>query len=209
MISNQRVTTAYHRLLEHFGDSAERAATDKDMPLDQPSEAVLMHRAVADAFANPEAPTTYLRAALELAALDQYLAESRERNVVTELRRRDVSWSDIAYHRGLRSAQAAQQRYERQRRVEDPEVVVYAFRDADVADAPWYGAPDALRPEEFQVGYLDFNPREQRPFSGKRLELRLGPAAAELMPPYLRAYPIVNGRAYPMTKAVQIELFGA
>jgi hypothetical protein len=71
--------------------------------------------------------------------------------VVSLLRARGVAWREIAYHRDLRSAQAAQQRYERLTQNEAPEVVIYAFREAGRADASWHGDPDALPDGQGQV----------------------------------------------------------
>jgi hypothetical protein len=164
-----------------------------------------MNRAIDDA-KNPSAGTSDLRAALELAGLDQRNAETREIDVVARLRERGVSWKDIAHHRGLQSAQAAKQRYERLGR--QPEVVIYAFRAADEDGAPWHGAPDALPAGRYETGTIDFNPAVQRPYSGRTLELRYGPVELPVMEPYLRAYALVNGRRVPATGAVQIELFG-
>ena len=167
-----------------------------------------MGRAVREAVEDPAVGTANLRAALELAAQDQSHAEGRERNVVSLLRARGVAWREIAYHRGLRSAQAAQQRYERLTQNEAPEVVIYAFREAGRADAPWHGDPDALPDGRFRTGSIDFNPAMPRPFSGCTLELRYGPVAADIMPAYLRAYALVNGRRIAPTAAIQNELFG-
>ena len=47
-----------------------------------------------------------------------------------------------------------------------------------------------------------------RPLSGRKLELRYGSVDAEVMPSYLRAYALVNGRRIAPTAAVQLELFG-
>jgi hypothetical protein len=117
-----------------------------------------------------------------------------------------VSWREIAHHRGLQSAQAAKQRYERLAR--QPGVRIYAFRAADGKGAPWHGDPDALSAGQFETGQIDFNPAAQRPYSGRTLELRYGPADIPVMEPYLRAYALVNGRRIAVTEAVQIELFG-
>lgn len=206
MLTHERIVNAYRRLLESFGGQGETAVPDGDAALGQPTEAELMNRAIEDASRNPSVGTTDLRAALELAALDQRLAETREMNIVTLLRAREVSWREIAHHRGLQSAQAAKQRYDRLAR--QPEVVVYAFRAAGKADGPWHGDPDALPDGGYETGTLDFNPPSPRPFSGLTLEVRYGTVAAEIMPPYLRAYAKVNGRQVAVTSAVQLELFG-
>lgn len=205
MITQQRITTAYHRLLDRFGTPGEKDALNQDALLNLPAEADLMNRAIDDA-KNPSAGTTDLRAALELAGLDQRNAETREINVVARLRERGVSWKEIAHHRGLQSAQAAKQRYERLAR--QPETVIYAFRAADESSAPWHGAPDALPADQYETGTIDFNPAAQRPYSGRTLELRYGPADLPVMQPHLRAYALVNGRRVAATAAVQTELFG-
>jgi hypothetical protein len=207
MPTNEMITRAYHRLLEHLGRDNEKAMLDcGEPPLGLPSEAELMRRAEEEAH-DPAVGTTYLRAALELAGLDQRLAETREINIVARLRERGVPWREIAQHRGLQSAQAAQQRYERLTRL--PDVMIYAFRAADEKDAPWHGDPDALPAGQFETGMIDFNPAAPRPFSGRTLELRYGPVEAEAMASHLRTYALVNGRRIAPTAAVQIELFGA
>lgn len=152
------------------------------------------------------AGTAELRAALELAGLDQRHAETWEINVVARLRERGVSWREIAHHRGLHSAQAAQQRYDKLTR--PPEVVIYAFRVADDPGAPWHGEPEALPPGRYETGRIDFNPAAERPLSGRTLELRYGPVGIPPMEPHLRAYAQVNGRRIAPTGAVQVELFG-
>jgi hypothetical protein len=206
VLTHERIVNAYHRLLESFGAPGEKDGPDGDLPLGRPTEAELMNRAIEDANRNPLVGTTELRAALELAGLDQRLAETREMNIVTLLRARHVSWREIAHHRGLQSSQAAKQRYDRLAR--QPEVVVYAFRAAEKAGAPWHGDPDALPDGQYETGTIDFNPPSPRPFSGLTLEVRYGAVAAEIMPPYLRAYARVNGRQVAVTSAVQQELFG-
>lgn len=89
--------------------------------------------------------------------------------MIAHLRERGVPWREIAHHRGLQSAQAAQQRYERLTR--PPEAVIYAFRAADEPGAPWHGTPDALTAGQYQTGTIDFNPAAPRPYSGRMLEL--------------------------------------
>jgi hypothetical protein len=205
MITQQRITAAYHRLLERFGTPSEKSAVNRRATLELPTEADLMSRAIDDA-RNPSAGTTDLRAALELAGLDQRNAETREINVVARLRERGVSWREVAHHRGLQSAQAAKQRYERLAR--QPEIVIYAFRPADEENAPWHGAQDALPDGLYETGTIDFNPAAQRPYSGRTLELRYGPADLPVMEPHLRAYAHVNGRRVAATAGIQIELFG-
>lgn len=205
MITEQRITAAYHRLLDRFGSPDEKNALSRNAPLERPTEADLMNRALDDA-SSSSAGTTDLRAALELAGLDQRNAETREINVIARLRERGVSWREIAHHRGLQSAQAAQQRYERLAR--QPDAVIYAFRAADEGGAPWHGAPDALPAGQYETGTIDFNPASQRPYSGRTLELRYGPVDFPVMEPHMRAYALVNGRRVAATADVQIELFG-
>jgi hypothetical protein len=205
VITQQRITAAYQRLIDRFGTAGEKSAQNRRAPLERPTEAALINRAVDDA-KNPSAGTTDLRAALELAGLDQRNAETREINVIARLRERGVSWREIAHHRGLQTAQAAQQRYERLTR--PPEAVIYAFRAADEPGAPWHGAPDALPAGQYLTGTIDFNPAAPRPYSGRTLELRYGPVGIPVMEPHLRAYALVNGRRVATSAAVQIALFG-
>jgi hypothetical protein len=98
-----------------------------------PPEGVLMDRAVDKAGREPSADISDLLAALELAGRDQENAVSREARVVGHLRRQGVSWQTIAGHRGLRSAQAAQQRYQRQHGTSPIDL---CLRPADQDDAP-------------------------------------------------------------------------
>jgi hypothetical protein len=205
VITQQRITAAYQRLLDRFGTSNEKNAAERGAPLERPTEADLINRAVDEA-KNPAVGATELRAALELVGLDQRNAETREINVVNRLRERGVSWREIAHHRGLQSPQAAKQRYERLAR--QPDFVIYAFRAADESGAPWHGAPHELPSGHYESGIIDFNPAEQRPYSGRRLELRYGPVDLPVMEPHMRAYALVNGRRLAATEAVQIELFG-
>jgi hypothetical protein len=166
VITGQRVATAYEQSLQSFGKPREKSAQDRGVPLDRPSEADLMNRAIDHAGRNPSAGTTDLRAAPELAGADQRNAETREINVVAQLRPRNVSWREIAHHRGLQSAQAAKQRYERLAR--HPEVRIYAFRAADGKSAPRHGDPDALPAGQFETGQIDFNlPRCARTAAGR------------------------------------------
>jgi hypothetical protein len=208
MITREMITSAYHRLLNDLGTEKERRAISRNEPDDLPSEAELMSRATSQAALDSSIGTNHLRAALELAGRDQEYAETREINLVALLRDRGVSWREIAYHRGLRSAQAAQQRYDRLRLSRAPETLIYAFRDVGTKDAPWHGDPDALPAGRFETGLLDFNPSMPRPFSGRTLEMRYGPVEAEVMPSYLRAYALVAGRRFATTAAVQVDLFG-
>jgi hypothetical protein len=208
MITKEMVTAAYHRLLNDLGTEKERTAISRNEPRDLPSEAELMSRAASRAALDSSTGTNHLRAALELAGRDQEHAESREINLVALLRDRGVSWREIAYHRGLRSAQAAQQRHDRLQLSRAPETLIYAFRDAGTKDTPWHGDPDALPVGRFDTGMLDFNPSMPRPFSGRTLEVRYGTVDAEVMPSYLRAYALVSGRRLATTADVQVELFG-
>lgn len=206
MLRNELVTRAYYRLLERFGSDRERTAVSRNQPHEMPPESELISRAVREAALDPSAGTAHLRAALELTGRDQEQAEGREINVVNLLREQGVTWREIAFHRGLESAQAAQQRFQRQ--TKPPEVMIYAFRDKGESDAAWHGDADALPDSEFQSGLLDFNPAFPRPLSGRTLEVRYGPVDAEPMPAYLRAYALVNGRRIAPTAAVHKELFG-
>jgi hypothetical protein len=205
MISSQTVTAAYHRLLERLGTEDEKTAIERNDPLALPSEATLMDRAVDAAAKDPSSDIGDLLAALQLAGRDQENAVSREARVVGFLRARGVPWQTIAGHRGLRSAQAAQQRYQRQ--TERPDLI-YAFRPAEEDDAPWHGEPDLLPAGQYEAGFIDFQPATPRPLSGRKLELRYGPADTEVMPAYLRTYALLNGRRIAATAAVQLELFG-
>jgi hypothetical protein len=185
-----------------------------------------MRRAVHHAQLDPTRDVSDLLAALQLAGQDQSLAEGREANVVTLLRVKGVSWRAIAQYRGLESAQAARQRYERltQRSPHEPvldgrympatmvvvDELIYAFRIADEAEAAWFGDPDLLPEGHYETGRLSFVPDVPRPpFSGRTLELRYGQVQAEVMPGYLRAFPMVGSRRIAMTAATQVALFGA
>src|SRR5271163_3184913 len=106
-MQQHRIIGAYDRLLGMFGTEAEQGSRTPGAP--RPSEADLMNRAIDDAATRQDASTNFLRAALELAGLDQRNAETREVNLIAALRARGVSWKDIAHHRGLQSAQAVQQ----------------------------------------------------------------------------------------------------
>ena len=141
MITQQRIEAAYHRLLDRFGTLGEKSALAQNALQGLPAEADLMNRAIGDA-RDPSVGTTHLRAALELAGIDQRNAETREFNVVARLRDRGVPWKEIAQHRGLQSAQAAKQRYERLAR--QPEAVVYAFRVADESGG-WFTLCNSIR----------------------------------------------------------------
>jgi hypothetical protein len=205
MNSNPKVAAAYHRLLERLGTDQERTALDRHKPLDRPTEADLMCRAIDNA-ADPAVDDTDLRAALQLADLDQRNAVTREINIVARLRERRVSWADIAALRGLRSAQAAQQRHDRLTVSHTREVVIFAFRVA--GDEQWHGHPNALPDGNYETGTIDFNPSTPRPLSGLTLQLRYGPAAVEIMESHLRAYAMVNERRIATSALVQRELFG-
>lgn len=205
VIDNSKVTEAYWRLLARFGTDNEKTALERNDPLALPPEGVLMDRVVDAVARDRSADVSDLLTALQLAGRDQDNAVSREARLVGHLRARGVPWRTIAGHRGLRSAQAAQQRYQRQTGQPD---LIYAFRAAGEDGAPWHGEPDLLPHGEYETGYLDFQPAAPRPMSGKQLELRYGPVDAEVMPAYLRTYALVNGRRIAPTAAVQIELFG-
>lgn len=202
MITNESVTRAYSRLLDRFGTREQK--TD---PARRPSETALITSAINEATNSPDGDTTGLRAALELTAKDQQHAQDREANVVALLRQRGVPWHEIAFHRGLGSAQAAEQRY---RRIGmPPQTMIYAFRAAGDPDEAWHGDPDALPAGQFDTGYIDFAPGIPRPYSGHRLEIRYGPVDLDVEPGYLRAYTRVNGRQVATAREVQHELFGA
>lgn len=217
------ITEAYHRLLARHGEDREKSAIRDDRPSDLPTEAVLISRAVEHDMENPQAEPAELLAALVLTAQDQANAESREVNVVSRLRAKGLPWRVIAQYRGLESAQAARQRYERITRrspysyragvpeamlVED--TLIYAFRVAGEPAAPWFGDPELLPDGAYHSELFSFLPAEPHPpFSGRTLELRYGPVRAEVMPGYLRAIPQVGNRRIAMTAAVQEALFGA
>jgi hypothetical protein len=131
---------------------------------------------------------------------------SRELNVMELLRQRGVSWREIAWHRGLDSAQRAQQRFQRLSR--RPAILIYAFRIADEPDVPWHGNVDALAPDEYETGLIDFNPARPGPYSGKTLEVRYGDVGDDGMEPYLRGFAMVNNRRIGTRADVQQELFG-
>jgi hypothetical protein len=149
-------------------------------------------------------------------------AESREVNVVSRLRSKDVSWRVIAQYRGLESAQAVRQRYERLARrspiahqagtpdtmiVED--TLVCAFRIAGEENATWYGEPGLVPAEPYETLAFSFVPDlPQPPFSGRTLEFRIGRVRAEVLPGHLRAYPLVSNRRIGMTAVTQQALFG-
>jgi len=225
MISREDITTAYHRLLDDLGRGHELTAIERDHPSELPTEGELMRRAVERSLKDPASDVTDLLAALQLAGQDQSLAEGREANVITRLRAKGVSWRSIAQYRGLESAQAARQRYERltQRSPYEPVVagrympatmtvtaeLIFAFRIADEAGAMWFGDPDLLDGQH-NAGRFSFVPDVPRPpFSGRTIEVRYGLVEAEVLPGYLRAYPMVGHRRIAMTAAAQIALFGA
>jgi hypothetical protein len=160
----------------------------------------------ATAGADPPGGTADLRAALELIAADQQAADFREVNVMELLRRRGVSWREIASHRGLGSAQRAQQRFQHLTR--QPGALIYAFRVMDEPGAPWQGDPDALPPDGFETGLIDFSPAQPSPYSGRTLEVRYGDVGDDGQAPYLRAFAVVNNRRVGTRVDVQHELFG-
>jgi len=231
VLTREMITSAYHRLLDDLGTSREKSAIERHEPFQLPSEATLMNRAIEQAAKDPAVGASHLRAALELAAQDQSLAEGREVNVITLLRNMGVSWREIAYHRGLESGQAARQRFERLTNRSAPPVsitdgnwqpgaygpttmrlmdlMVYAFRIADEKNADWYGDPELLPAGAYSVSRIDFAPGTPRPpFSGRSLEFRYGVVEADVLPGYLRAYPLIDGRRIAMTADAQLALFG-
>jgi len=223
MLTKEMITQAYHRLLGQLGDEHEKRATERNRPDQLPTEADLISRAVNDDIDHPAADPADLLAALQLTAQDQSNAESREVNVVSRLRSKDVSWRVIAQYRGLESPQAARQRYERLARrspaahqagtpdtmiVED--TLVYAFRIAGEEDATWHGEPELMPAEPYETVPFSFVPDLPRPpFSGRTLEFRVGRVRAEVLPGHLRAYPLVGNRRIGMTAATQQALLGA
>ena len=201
-MTSEMIATAQQRLVGRFGTLAERRT-----PLQPPQPADLIQRVVAAAASGePVADITDLTAALELVAADQWAAESRELNLITLLRKRGVSWRSIAWHRGFDSAQAAQQRCQRLART--PDTLIYAFRVAGEEGEQWHGQAGALPSGEYETGLIEFNPARPGPFTGRALEVRYGPVDDEFMPPYLRAYALVNNRRVAATAAVQQILFG-
>lgn len=223
MLTKDLITQAYQRLLGQLGDEDERSAIERGRPDRLPTEAELIRRAVRDDGDHPAADPADLLAALQLTAQDQSNAEGREVNVVSRLRSKDVSWRVIAQYRGLESAQAARQRYERLARrsptahqagtpgtmvVED--TLVYAFRIAGEAEATWYGEPELVTAGPHETVSFSFVPDLPRPpFSGRTLDFRVGRVRAEVLPGHLRAYPLVGNRRVGMTAATQQALFGA
>jgi hypothetical protein len=192
---------AQRRLIDRYGTPKERQEPHRVVLAD------LINRVVgATVTADSPDGTADLRAALELVAADQHAADSRELNVMELLRRRGVSWREIALHRGLDSPQRAQQRFQRLSR--PPAVLIYAFRVADEKDAPWHGEADALAPGEYQTGLIDFNPARPGPYSGRTLEVRFGDVGDDGMEPYLRGFAMVNNRRVGTRADVQQELFG-
>src|SRR5258708_33302078 len=192
---------AQRRLIDRYGTLEDEQNPHKVVL------AELINKVVgANATADRPGGTADLRAALELVAADQHAADSRELNVMELLRRRGVSWRQIAWHRGVDSAQRAQQRFQRLSR--QPAVLIYAFRVADETDAPWHGEVDALAPGEYETGLIDFNPARPGPYSGRTLEVRYGDVGDDGMEPYLRAFAMVNNRRIGTRANVQHELFG-
>jgi hypothetical protein len=148
-----------------------------------------------------------LRAALSLVAPDQQAADSREVNVIELLRRRGVSWREIAWRRGLGSAQRAQQRFQQLTR--RPTILIYAFRVVGEEGTPWHGEVDALATDGYETGQINFMPTRTGPYSGRTLEVRYGDIGDDGMEPYLRAYAMVNNQRIGLRADVQQELFGA
>src|SRR5258708_35815510 len=69
VITKQRVTAAYERLIDRVGTQAEKTALDRRAPLERPAEADLVNRAINNA-RDPAGGTTEQRAAPQLARLD-------------------------------------------------------------------------------------------------------------------------------------------
>ena len=146
-----------------------------------------------------------LRAALLLVAPDQQAADSREVNVTELLRRRGVSWREIAWRRGLGSAQRAQQRFQHLTR--GPGALIYAFRVAGEGVGTWRGEFNMLPEGSYETGVINFMPERTGPYSGRTLEVRYGDVGDDGMEPYLRAYAMVNFRRIGLRADVQHELF--
>lgn len=85
--------------------------------------------------------------------------------------------------------------------------LIYAFRVADVPDAPWYGNTDSLAEGEYEAGYIDFKPAVHNRFAGHRLELRYGPVPDDGLNPVMHAYTTVNRRRVRMLGVLQELLF--
>jgi hypothetical protein len=201
MNRSELINAAQRRLAARFGVSGSRRHADGP----QPSE--LIQRVIAAASAGqPAADDTDIRSALALVAADRWATESREVNLITLARQRQLPWREIAQHLGLGSEQAAQQRYHRLSR--SPEALIFAFRVAGEKNAPWHGRPDALPAGEYQTGTIYFQPAQPGPFSAQTLELRYGPVELDCEPSHLRAYAQVGGRRIAPTTEVQRELFG-
>jgi hypothetical protein len=225
VLDRRAITEAYHRLLELRGEPAEKSAIARDMPRELPSEADLIMRTVQEDIKNPATDPAELLAALQLTAQDQSLAEGRELNVVSRLRAKGVAWRVIAQYRGLESAQAAKQRYDRIQRRSAPttdqdryglatmsvtDVMVYAFRIAGDDGAAWHGEPDLLPAGQYIESAFPFMPDTLHPpFSGRTLIVRYGLVSSEVLPGYLRACPLIDNRRIPMTAATQEVLFDA
>jgi hypothetical protein len=195
---------AQRRLAARFGTAT--ATGNRGRP-HEPQPAELIQRVIAAAASGqPAADNTDIRSALALVAADRWATESREANLITLARQRQLPWREIAQHLGLGSEQAAQQRYQRLSR--SPEVLIYAFRVAGEQDAPWHGHPNALPAGEYQTGTIYFQPAQPGPFSGQTLELRYDPVDLDCEPGHLRAYAQVGARRIAPTTEVQQELFG-
>lgn len=201
MLRSELIDVAQRRLAARFGASGSRGRAQAP----QPGE--LIQRVIAAAASGrPAADDADILSALALVATDRWATESREVNLITLARQRQLTWREIAQHLGLGSEQAAQQRYDRLSR--SPEVLIYAFRVAGQKNAPWHGRPDALPAGEYQVGTIYLQPAQPGPFTGQTLELRYGPVALDCEPSHLRAYAQVGGRRIAPTAEVQRELFG-
>lgn len=197
----EMIHEALQRLIDRHGTDETRQNPHHAVLADLINSAV--GTAVAD---NSPATLEDLRAALLLVAPDQQAADSREVNVIELLRRRGVSWREIAWRRGLGSAQRAQQRFQQLTR--RPTALIYAFRVVGQDNALWHGDFDALAPDEYETGLINFMPARTGPYSGRTLEVRYGDIGDDGMEPYLRGHAMVNNRRIGLRADVQQELFG-
>ena len=198
----EMINEALQRLIDHHGTEDNRRV---------PHEAVIAELINSTVRATVEDDSADaledLRAAMLLVAPDQQAADSREVNVTELLRRRGISWREIAWRRGLGSAQRAQQRFQHLTR--GPTVLIYAFRIAGKDAEPWHGDPGALAEGSYQTGMINFMPEQTGPYSGRTLDVRYGDIGDDGMEPYLRAYAMVNYRRIGLRAEIQYELFGA
>lgn len=198
----EMINQALQRLIDRHGTEQDRQ---------NPQRAVLAEliTSTLSATVEDDSPDALedLRAALLLVAPDQQAADSREVNVTGLLRRRGVSWREIAWRRGLGSAQRAQQRFQHLTR--RASFLIYAFRIAGLDTEPWHGEFDALPKGSYETGVINFMPERTGPYSGRTLEVRYGDIGDDGMEPYLRAYAMVNYRRIGLRADIQHELFGA